>query len=165
MEEKSGGIATNIGVHFFDLLIWLFGKVQNIEVHLNNNKRASGFLELENANVRWFLSIDSNDLPPGELEKKHSTFRSITIDDKEIEFSDGFTELHTRDYEDVLAGNGFRINDSRLSIELVYRIRKSQISYNNLVHFMTKKYLKKNFYTKNYFSMSKLPDKKVINQF
>jgi len=165
MEEKSGGIATNIGIHFFDLLIWLFGNVQNFEVHLNNKKRASGFIELENAYVQWFLSIDMNDLPPGELEKKHPTFRSITIDGEEIEFSDGFTELHTRVYEELLAGKGFRINDSRPSIELVYKIRKSPVSYNNFVHFMTEKYLKQYIYAKKHFSSDKLSYEKVINKF
>ena len=143
IEEKSGGIATNIGIHFFDLLIWLFGNVQNIEVHLNNKTKASGFLELENANVQWFLSIDRKDLPTVALEKQYSTFRSITIDGEEIEFSGGFTELHTRVYEEVLAGNGSGINDSRPSIELVHKIRRSPISYRNLIHFMAKRYLNK----------------------
>jgi len=142
IEEKSGGIATNIGIHFFDLLIWLFGKVQKHEVHLYEKQKAGGFIELEHANVQWFLSIDKSDLPSAE----QSTLRSITLDGEEINFSAGFTELHTRIYEEILIGNGFRIQDSRPSIELVHNIRSSAIikNYNSSpVHPLTKKYLTK----------------------
>lgn len=142
--EKSGGIATNIGIHFFDLLIWLFGKVQVNEVHLNEKRKAGGFLELENAYVQWFLSMDINDLPMNEMGKRHPSFRSITIDGDEVQFSNGFTDLHTNVYEEVLAGNGYGISDSRPSIELVYQIRKSPSLYGNgNTHFMTMKHLKR----------------------
>jgi UDP-N-acetyl-2-amino-2-deoxyglucuronate dehydrogenase len=125
---NSGGIATNIGVHFFDLLSWLFGDVQNYQVYLSNNYKMSGFLELENANVKWYLSIDSNDLPVTVKEKGKTTYRSIKIDDEEIEFTDGFTDLHTKIYKNILAGNGYGIKEARNSIETVYKIRNSSIS-------------------------------------
>jgi UDP-N-acetyl-2-amino-2-deoxyglucuronate dehydrogenase len=124
-EERSGGLVTNIGIHFFDLLIWLFGGVVDCEVHLRDSHRTSGHLRLERARVRWFLSSDIADLPfPPEPGVK-TTFRSITVDGKEIEFSEGFTDLHTRVYEETLAGRGFGIEDSRPSIELSHRIRES----------------------------------------
>jgi UDP-N-acetyl-2-amino-2-deoxyglucuronate dehydrogenase len=145
IEEKSGGIASNIGIHFFDMLIWLFGSVQKNEVHLYEKNKAGGFIELENANVRWFLSIDKNDLPANYSEKGISTYRSISIDGEDIDFSSGFTELHTRVYEEVLSGNGFRIKDARPSIELVNEIRNSSTngkSKNSPVHHITEKYIK-----------------------
>ena len=143
-QDKSGGIATNIGIHFFDLLIWLFGSVQKNEVHLYEKKKAGGFLELENAYVQWFLSIDRDDLPINELTNGAPTFRSITVENEEIKFSGGFSDLHTNVYKETLSGNGFGIDDSRPSIELVYRIRKTPISNGNgNVHHMIKKYLKK----------------------
>ncbi|MBM2814205.1 MAG: UDP-N-acetyl-2-amino-2-deoxyglucuronate dehydrogenase [Ignavibacteria bacterium] len=126
-EEKSGGIATNIGIHFFDLLIWFFGSVQKTEVHLNNPDKMSGFIELENANVSWYLSIDRNELPQQAVEKNQTTFRSITIDGSEVEFTEGFTDLHTSVYAEILAGRGFGIEDARPSIELVYNLRGSKI--------------------------------------
>lgn len=119
--EKSGGIATNIGIHFFDMLIWIFGKVQDFKVHVFDENRASGFIELENANIKWFLSIDADDLPVEALEKNQRTFRSIKVDGNEIEFSDGFTDLHTKVYEKILQGNGFGSEEARAAIELVYR--------------------------------------------
>ncbi|MBN1398744.1 MAG: Gfo/Idh/MocA family oxidoreductase [Bacteroidetes bacterium] len=126
-EERSGGLATNIGIHFFDLLMWLFGGMQNGELHLREPKRMSGFIELKNANVKWFLSVDPNDLPyPAEAGKK-ATFRSITVDGQEIEFTEGFTDLHTRVYEKTINGGGFGIEDARPSIELVHKIRTSII--------------------------------------
>ena len=144
INEKSGGITTNIGIHFFDLLIWLFGNVQFNEVHLHEKKKAGGFLELEKAYVQWFLSTDVNDLPPDESGKKHPSFRSITIDGEEVHFSSGFTDLHNIVYKEILEGNGFGIEDSRPSIELVHRIRKSPSLYGNgNTHFMTMKHLKK----------------------
>ena len=121
--EKSGGIATNIGIHFFDMLIWLFGSVKYSEVHLADPKKMGGFIELDNAKVRWFLSVDKNDLPAEAVKKKSPTFRSITIDDEEIEFSGGFTDLHTMVYQDILNGKGFGIEDARPSLNLVSELR------------------------------------------
>ena len=126
--EKSGGVATNIGVHFFDLLIWLFGPVQDVKVYRSDSQRMSGSIELERARVRWFLSVDHNDLPLVALQNKKTTFRSITVDGQEVEFSEGFTDLHTRVYEETLAGRGFGIEDSRPSIDLTHRIRQAEIS-------------------------------------
>ena len=126
--EKSGGIATNIGVHFFDLLLWLFGPAGNVKLYHADNKRMSGFIELEHARVRWYLSVDVNDLPASVVESGKKTFRSITVDGQEIEFSEGFTDLHTRVYEETLAGRGFGISDARPSIELTHRIRTSPLS-------------------------------------
>jgi UDP-N-acetyl-2-amino-2-deoxyglucuronate dehydrogenase len=123
--NKSGGVATNIGVHFFDMLGWIFGKVETNTVHMLLKDKAAGFLELEKARVRWFLSIDYNDIPMPEKEKGKRTYRSITIDGKEIEFSEGFTDLHTITYKEILKGNGFGIEDARQSIETVYLIRNA----------------------------------------
>jgi len=128
IKEKSGGIATNIGIHFFDMLIWLFGDVQTSLVHLNEEKRIAGYLDLNNANVQWFLSTDRNDLPKEVKESGSPTFRSIKVDGEEIQFSSGFTDLHTRVYKEILAGNGFGIDDARPSIKLVHSIRKTTIS-------------------------------------
>jgi len=118
---------TNIGIHFFDLLMWLFGGVDKAEVHLREADRARGELQLERADVRWFLSIDHNDLPPESKRTKKNTFRSITVDGEEIEFSGGFTDLHTRIYEETIAGRGFGIDDARPSIELVHRLRNDPL--------------------------------------
>ena len=126
VSEKSGGIATNIGIHFFDLLIWLFGDVQSSIVHLSDKKRMSGFIELQNAYVTWFLSTDKNDLPEEAKNNDVPTFRSIKVDDEEIQFSKGFTDLHTRVYEEILTGKGFGIDEARPSIKLVHSIRASQ---------------------------------------
>ncbi len=124
---KSGGVATNIGIHFFDLLMWLFGEVREVRIYASDRERMSGYLELEQASVKWYLSTDHRDLPfpvePGKL----STFRSITVDGEDIEFSGGFTDLHTRVYEQTLAGNGFGIDDARPSIDLVSKIRNAPI--------------------------------------
>ena len=125
--EKSGGVATNIGIHFFDMLMWIFGKPQHSELHLNDPKKMAGFIELENANVRWFLSVDRDDLPKQALEEGKPTFRSILIDGQEIEFSGGFTDLHTAVYKNILAGKGFGLSDARPSIELVHEIRHAQL--------------------------------------
>jgi UDP-N-acetyl-2-amino-2-deoxyglucuronate dehydrogenase len=125
--EQSGGLATNIGIHLFDLLLWLFGGVQRSEIHLSDAQRVGGFFELQHANVRWFLSIKKEDLPPEGPKKGKSTFRSITIDGKEVEFSEGFTDLHTRVYEEILDGRGFGIDDARPSVELAYSIRNASI--------------------------------------
>jgi UDP-N-acetyl-2-amino-2-deoxyglucuronate dehydrogenase len=125
--DKSGGVATNIGVHFFDLLLWLFGPSTNLKVYHADDSRMSGFIELERARVRWFLSVDSQDLPAQAKAAGKTTFRSITVDDKEIEFSEGFTDLHTRVYEETLAGRGFGIAEARPSIELTYAIRTAPV--------------------------------------
>lgn len=129
--EKSGGVSTNIGIHFFDMLMWMFGKPQNSEVHLKEWNKMSGYIELENANVRWFLSIDENDLPLSAKEEGNTTFRSITYDNNEIEFTKGFTDLHTVVYDNILKGKGFGINDARPSIELVYNINHDDIKENS----------------------------------
>jgi len=126
--EKSGGVATNIGVHFFDLLLWLFGPAHGTKLYRSDPMRMSGSIELEKAHVRWFLSVDHNDLPAVALQNNKTTFRSITVDGQEVEFSEGFTDLHTRVYEQTLAGNGFGIEASRPSIELTYRIRQAELS-------------------------------------
>lgn len=122
-EEKSGGIATNIGIHFFDLLWWLFGEAVSTALHVNNRKQMAGYIEFQRARVRWFLSVDPGDLPFTPVPGKSSTFRSIVIDGEEVEFTEGFTDLHTRVYEETLAGRGFGIDDARPSIDLVHRIR------------------------------------------
>jgi UDP-N-acetyl-2-amino-2-deoxyglucuronate dehydrogenase len=124
--EKSGGLSTNIGIHFFDMLIWLFGEVQKTEVHLAELRKESGYIELKNAHVRWYLSIDSGDLPFKPMPGHQTTYRSITIDGEEIEFSGGFADLHTSSYREILKGNGFGTGDARTSIEAVYTIRNSK---------------------------------------
>lgn len=123
--ERSGGLATNIGIHFFDLLIWLFGPVEESDVHFATQKCTGGHIELERARVKWFLSVDHNDLPQQAVAARKTTFRSITVDGKEIEFSDGFTDLHTRVYEEILAGRGFGVDDVRPSIQLAHDIRQA----------------------------------------
>lgn len=126
--EKSGGIANNIGIHFFDMLLWIFGGVQVNRVHQLDATRAAGYLELEQARVRWFLSLEYQDLPQEIKAKGQATYRSITLDGKEIEFSEGFTDLHIRSYEEILAGNGFRLPEVQPSIQLVADIRNAPIS-------------------------------------
>ena len=124
--QKSGGIATNIGIHFFDMLMWIFGNVKSNKVSQHTDDTASGYLELERANVNWFLSIDANSLPAEAKEAGKRTFRSMTIDGNEFEFSEGFTELHTKSYEEILKGNGFPISETRKSIEVVHEIREEK---------------------------------------
>jgi UDP-N-acetyl-2-amino-2-deoxyglucuronate dehydrogenase len=124
--HKSGGIATNIGIHFFDMLIWIFGNVKKNIVHLLNPDKASGFLELEKARVKWFLSLDYNDLPEIVKQKGTRTYRSMILDNKLIDFSEGFTELHSKSYEEILKGKGFGLQDSKPSIQLVYEIRNAK---------------------------------------
>ncbi len=121
--SKSGGIATNIGVHFFDMLLWVFGDIVESTLHLSTPETAAGYLELERARVRWFLSIDTDTLPPEIKAKRQRTYRSIQIGQEQLEFSEGFTDLHTETYRDVLAGGGFRLSEARAAIELVHRIR------------------------------------------
>ena len=122
---KSGGIATNIGVHFYDMLSWIFGKVKENIVHVQAHDRSSGYLEFERARVRWFLSINYDLLPVEIKAKGQRTYRSITIEGEELEFSAGFKDLHTRVYERILNGNGYGLNDSRQAIEIVHDIRTS----------------------------------------
>lgn len=124
---KSGGVATNIGIHFFDMLIWLFGRVEQVEVHQRTHDRASGFLELEKARVKWFLSIHGDTLPESSKRSGKTTYRSIQMDGEELEFSKGFEDLHTVSYREILAGRGFTIADARPSIELVHQIRNQEL--------------------------------------
>ncbi|RNC66007.1 MAG: gfo/Idh/MocA family oxidoreductase [Desulfuromonadales bacterium] len=124
--EKSGGVATNIGIHFFDMLMWIFGEVKLLHVDYKDEHKIGGYLELARANVRWFLSLDKSDLPEEARTKGMSTYRSLTMNGEEIEFSDGFTELHTAVYRNILTGSGFGIEDARASINLAYQIRHSQ---------------------------------------
>jgi UDP-N-acetyl-2-amino-2-deoxyglucuronate dehydrogenase len=123
--EKSGGIATNIGIHFFDLLTWIFGEVKENTVHLLQPEKAGGVLHLKKARVRWFLSLDSQDIPSTAMEKGMRTYRSLTVENEEIEFSDGFTDLHTESYRQLLAGNGFGIKEVYSSVEIAHEIRNS----------------------------------------
>jgi UDP-N-acetyl-2-amino-2-deoxyglucuronate dehydrogenase len=129
--ENSGGVAMNIGVHFFDFLTWIYGKPSRNFLHLNQPSRMSGVLELEKARVRWFLSVDASDLPEEVRAKGGHAWRSITVDGKEIDLSTGFTDLHTEVYRDILSGGGFGIEDSQPAIELVYQIRTSTVVSGN----------------------------------
>jgi UDP-N-acetyl-2-amino-2-deoxyglucuronate dehydrogenase len=128
VSEKSGGIATNIGIHFFDILIWLFGRVESSAIHISTPRKTGGILELKNADVQWFLSTDESDLPPNVIKNGKRTFRSITIEDEEVEFTEGFTDLHTQLYKKTIGGKGFGIADARPSVELVYEIRNAKVS-------------------------------------
>jgi UDP-N-acetyl-2-amino-2-deoxyglucuronate dehydrogenase len=119
----------NIGIHFFDLLLWLFGPVQDSKVTLHNPRKMAGTLELEWAKADWFLSVDEDDLPESAKKAGKHAYRSLTMDGEEIEFSEGFTNLHTRVYEEIMAGRGTRITDSKPSINLVYQIRSQKRSY------------------------------------
>jgi UDP-N-acetyl-2-amino-2-deoxyglucuronate dehydrogenase len=121
--KKSGGVVTNIGIHFFDMLSWIFGEMKESHVHLLNENKASGLLQLEKANVKWFLSIDRDELPQKAIGNKQTTFRSIKIDDREIEFSGGFTDLHTVSYQQIIDGKGYGISEARNSIEIAHKIR------------------------------------------
>lgn len=126
--EKSGGIATNIGVHFYDMLHFVYGALQENIVHLSTPTKAAGYLEYERARVRWFLSLDVNDVPTLERAKGKRTYRAVVADGEDIEFSEGFTELHTRIYEEVLAGRGFGVEENRVAIETVEQIRNAVLS-------------------------------------
>jgi UDP-N-acetyl-2-amino-2-deoxyglucuronate dehydrogenase len=125
--ERSGGLATNIGIHFFDLLIWLFGPVRHTELHHSTSSRVAGWCELERADVRWYLSADHQDLPVEATSIGRATHRSIQVDGAEIEFSEGFSDLHTEIYRVSLAGKGFTLQDTRASIELAYDLRHRQV--------------------------------------
>ena len=124
-KSKSGGVATNIGVHFYDMLSWIFGDVKKNIVHIQTHDRCSGYLEFEKARVRWFLSINYDVLPSEIKLKGLRTYRSITVQGKELEFSGGFTDLHTRVYEGILNNKGYGLDDSRPAIEIVHKIRNS----------------------------------------
>ena len=123
--QKAGGVATNIGVHFFDMLTWIFGEVKENIVHISEESKAAGFLKLKKANVRWFLSVDYQNVPVDLKAKGQRIYRSITVDGKEIEFSGGFTDLHTLSYQEILKGNGFGIEDVRATVQAVYDIRNA----------------------------------------
>lgn len=123
-QERSGGLPANIGIHFFDMLSWLFGEARGCDVHLRGAQREAGFIEFERARVRWFLSTDFRDLPVAGEPGGVTTFRSITIDGEEIEFTDGFTDLHTRVYAETLAGRGFGLDVAKPSLDLVHRIKQ-----------------------------------------
>ncbi len=123
--QKSGGVGTNIGIHFFDMLTWIFGQVKENIVHVSKPEKAAGYLQLENARVRWFLSVDNNDLPLAMREKGQTTYRSLVYDGEEFEFSGGFTDLHTLSYQHILTGNGFGLETVRPSITTAYEIRNA----------------------------------------
>lgn len=123
---KSGGIATNIGIHLFDLLVWLFGAVKENIVHIRRHDRAAGYLELEKARVRWFLSVNGETIPPALRTEERRSFRSVEIDGEEVEFSDGFAELHTRSYQAILEGSGFGIEEAEASIRVAQEIRNME---------------------------------------
>ncbi len=124
--QKSGGVATNIGIHFFDMLGWIFGKTRTNIVHLSEHNKAAGYLELKNARIRWFLSLDFNDIPIPARKAGIRTFRSITVEGEEVEFSEGFTDLHTLSYKEILDGKGYGLQDARQSVETVYIIRNAK---------------------------------------
>ncbi len=123
--QKSGGVATNIGVHFYDMLTWIFGDVEENIVHISTQSKAAGYLKLKRANVRWFLSVDYNDIPLEIKGNGQRTYRSITVNGNEIEFSGGFSDLHNLSYQEILKGNGFGLEETKKSIETVYKIRNA----------------------------------------
>ena len=141
-ESKSGGIASNIGVHFFDMLSWIFGELQENVVYLKEADANAGYMKLKNANVRWFLSVNYDYIPEDIRATGKTTFRSITVDGEEFEFSEGFTDLHTKSYQDILNGGGFGLDDARNSIVIVSDIRKmNTISLDEKAHPFCKKVL------------------------
>ena len=124
--QKSGGVATNIGIHFFDMLGWIFGEVKNNVVNISEFNKAGGYLELKNARVRWFLSLDYNDIPAEAKERGQRTFRSVTVEGEEVEFSEGFTDLHTATYREIIEGRGFGLDQVRQSVMTAYTIRNAR---------------------------------------
>jgi UDP-N-acetyl-2-amino-2-deoxyglucuronate dehydrogenase len=141
--SKSGGIATNIGVHFFDMLIWIFGAVKENIVHVHEENTAAGYLELEKARVRWFLSTEYEVIPETIRLAGKRTYRSLQMEGEEIEFSDGFTDLHTRSYEHILAGEGFGLAEAYHSIETVHHIRNARPKLTDSYHPLVKTHAKK----------------------
>ncbi len=138
-KTKSGGIATNIGVHFYDMLTWLFGDIKENSVHIHTHDRASGYLALDRANVKWFLSINADTLPAEIKAKNARTYRSITVDGQEIEFSEGFTDLHTVSYQDILSGKGFGLDDAATAVQIVHDIRNSKpVGLHGTIHELAK---------------------------
>lgn len=133
-ESKSGGIASNIGVHFFDMLQWIFGEYKEAQVHFSNPKTKAGYLELQNAKVKWFLSVDRETLPQEVKIAQKPTFRSLKLDGDEFEFSDGFTDLHTESYRDILSGGGFRAIEAKASVDLTYKIRHMEAKGGDCLH-------------------------------
>ncbi len=129
-DDKSGGIATNIGVHFFDMLSWIFGETRENEVHVKHRDTNAGYLEFKHARVRWFLSVNYDYIPKEVKDAGVRTYRSITVDGREIEFSGGFTDLHTQSYSEILAGRGFGLEEARPSIEIVSQVRKKELATN-----------------------------------
>ena len=127
VDSQSGGVATNIGVHFYDMLHFIFGEIEHNEVHYKDSRTASGYLRYQRARVRWFLSIDANNLPDNAIRDGKTTYRSISVGGEELEFSVGFTDLHTQSYENILAGHGFGLEDNRVAIETVETIREQSI--------------------------------------
>lgn len=127
LEHKSGGVATNVGVHFFDMLHFIFGDIKDSEVHHRDEKTVAGYLVYEKARVKWFLSIDENNLPDNAIQGEKKTYRSIDIEGEQLEFSGGFTDLHTQSYQNVLAGNGYGLEENRVAIETVEKIRVERI--------------------------------------
>lgn len=138
-DAKSGGVATNIGVHFFDMLAYVFGPLQSQTASLRQPERAGGLLSYEKADIRWFLSVDANDLPDSVKGKK-TTYRSITMDGEEVEFSEGFTDLHTRSYQEILAGRGYGLDDVRFCVEVVSEFRNAPIKAGGERHPFVDKY-------------------------
>jgi UDP-N-acetyl-2-amino-2-deoxyglucuronate dehydrogenase len=132
-DAKSGGVATNIGVHLFDMLSFVFGSAKRSEAHLRQPERAAGFLECARADVSWFLSVDRNDLPE-KANGARTAFRSITVDGEEVEFSDGFADLHTRSYQEIMAGRGFGLDEVRSSIGVVSAFRSDPLKRGGVVH-------------------------------
>jgi UDP-N-acetyl-2-amino-2-deoxyglucuronate dehydrogenase len=148
-KTKSGGIATNIGVHFYDMLSWIFGDVKRNDIHVHTHDRASGYLEFDRARVRWFLSINEDVLPDEVKSKGQRTYRSITIEGEELEFSGGFTDLHTKVYKDIIAGKGYGLDDARQAIEIVHNIRHAEaVGLKGEYHPFAKKALVKHPFTK-----------------
>lgn len=142
-ESKSGGVVTNIGIHFFDMLLWIFGKVQESVVHYKDEKKVAGFLELEKARVRWFLSVDFKDLPEHLFKQNKRTYRSLLIQGEDFDFSEGFENLHTVCYQHILDGKGYRIAETYDSINLTYNIRNAALEpFKSEIHPLTLKYLK-----------------------
>lgn len=145
-EDKSGGIATNIGVHFYDMLGWIFGGVKVNEAHLKARNASAGYLEFEHARVRWFLSVDFDFVPDEVKVSGQRTYRSITVDGDEVEFSGGFTDLHTASYQHILSGEGFGLDEAKKSIEIVSAIRKKEVITNGTdVHPFAQRFLANGF--------------------